>query len=104
MQQRQNSGEDALLDELKRMTKEQERPDVIIADPARKGCDRASLEYMAKMSPDRIVMISCNHTTAARDCAILAELGYTCDKVMGFDLFPRTSHVECVVLMSRAGS
>ena len=81
-----------------------ERPDVIIADPARKGCDRASLEYMAKMSPDRIVMISCNHTTAARDCAILAELGYTCDKVMGFDLFPRTSHVECVVLMSRAGS
>lgn len=78
-----------------------ERPDVIIADPARKGCDRESLEYMAKMSPDRIVMISCNHTTAARDCAILDELGYSCDKVMGFDLFPRTSSVETLILLNR---
>ena len=78
-----------------------ERPDVIIADPARKGCDRVSLEYMAKMQPDRIVMISCNHTTAARDCAILEELGYSCDKVVGVDLFPRTTHVECVILLSR---
>ncbi|MBQ8967616.1 23S rRNA (uracil(1939)-C(5))-methyltransferase RlmD [Ruminococcus sp.] len=77
-----------------------ERPNVIIADPARKGCDRDSLEYMAKMSPDRIVMISCNHTTAARDCAILGELGYSCDKVVGVDLFPRTTHVECVILLS----
>ena len=78
-----------------------ERPQVIIADPARKGCDRASLEYMAKMQPDRIVMISCNHTTAARDCAILKELGYSCDKVVGVDLFPRTTHVECIILLSR---
>ena len=78
-----------------------ERPDVIIADPARKGCDRVSLEYMAKMQPDRIVMVSCNHTTAARDCAILEELGYSCDKVVGVDLFPRTTHVECVILLSR---
>ena len=78
-----------------------ERPDVIIADPARKGCDRQSLEYMAKMQPERIVMISCNHATAARDCAILDELGYRTDKVRGVDLFPRTAHVECVVLMQR---
>ncbi|MDO4945141.1 MAG: 23S rRNA (uracil(1939)-C(5))-methyltransferase RlmD [Ruminococcus sp.] len=78
-----------------------ERPDVIIADPARKGCDRESLEYMAKMSPNRIVMISCNHATAARDCAILEELGYKTVKVRAVDLFPRTTHVECVVLMSR---
>ncbi len=76
-------------------------PNVIIADPARKGCDRESLEYMAKMSPDRIVMISCNHTTAARDCAILEELGYETIKVRTVDLFPRTTHVETVVLMSR---
>lgn len=78
-----------------------ERPDVIIADPARKGCDRASLEYMAKMSPDRIVMISCNHATAARDCAVLAELGFSCDRVMGFDLFPRTSSVETLILLNK---
>ena len=78
-----------------------ERPDVIIADPARKGCDRQSLEYMAKMQPDRIVMISCNHATAARDCAILGELGYKTEKVRGVDLFPRTTHVECVILLER---
>ncbi len=78
-----------------------ERPNVIIADPARKGCDRQSLEYMAKMQPDRIVMISCNHTTAARDCAILGELGYKTEIVRGVDLFPRTTHVECVILLNK---
>ena len=78
-----------------------ERPDVIIADPARKGCTRDALEYMAKMSPDRIVMISCNHATAARDCAVLEDLGYKTVKVKGVDLFGRTGHVETVCLLSR---
>ena len=78
-----------------------ERPNVIIADPARKGCDRETLEYMAKMAPDRIVMISCNHATAARDCAILGELGYKVEKYRAVDLFPRTTHVECVVLLTK---
>ncbi|MBR6102864.1 MAG: 23S rRNA (uracil(1939)-C(5))-methyltransferase RlmD [Ruminococcus sp.] len=78
-----------------------ERPDVIIADPARKGCTGDTLEYMAAMAPERIVMISCNHATAARDCAILAELGYKPEKCRAVDLFPRSTHVECVVLMSR---
>lgn len=78
-----------------------ERPDVIIADPARKGCTRDALEYMAKMAPDRIVMISCNHATAARDCAILGELGYRTDRVRGVDLFGRTGHVECVVMLTK---
>lgn len=78
-----------------------ERPNVIVADPARKGCDRQSLEYMAKMQPDRIVMISCNHATAARDCAVLGQLGYKTEKVRGVDLFPRTTHVECVILLTK---
>ena len=78
-----------------------ENPDVIIADPARKGCTRDTLEYMAKMSPERIVMISCDPSTAARDCAVLGELGYRAERVRAFDLFPRTAHVECVVLMSK---
>ncbi len=77
------------------------RPDVIIADPARKGCTRDTLEYMQKMAPDRIVMISCNPSTAARDCAILGELGYKTERITGFDLFPRTTHVECVVKLTR---
>ena len=80
-----------------------ERPNVIIADPARKGCDRETLEYMAKMSPDRIVMISCNHATAARDCAIMGELGYKVEKYRAVDLFPRTTHTECIVKLTRAG-
>lgn len=79
------------------------KPDVIILDPARKGCDRKVLEEMAEFGADRIVMISCNPATAARDCGVLEELGYGCDVVRGVDLFSGTSHVECVVLMSRSG-
>lgn len=77
------------------------KPDVIILDPPRKGCGEETLAACAEMSPERIVMISCNPATAARDCARLAELGYKTEKVRAFDLFPRTGHVECVVLMSR---
>lgn len=78
-----------------------ENPNVIIADPARKGCTAETLEYMVKMNPDKIVMISCNPSTAARDCKILGEFGYKTVKVKGVDLFPRTAHVESVVLMTR---
>lgn len=76
-------------------------PDVIIADPARKGCTTDTLEFMARMNPERIVMISCNPATAARDCAILEDYGYRAVKCAAVDMFPRTGHVECVVLMSR---
>jgi 23S rRNA (uracil1939-C5)-methyltransferase len=78
-----------------------ETPDVIIADPARKGCTPDALEYMVKMNPKQIVMISCNPATAARDCAILSESGYRAVKCRAADFFPRTCHVETVVLMSR---
>lgn len=77
------------------------KPDVVIVDPPRKGCDRTTIESIVRMSPDKIVMISCNHATAARDCKILEQLGYKTEKIIGVDLFPRTSHVECVILMSR---
>lgn len=85
----------------KKLYSEGRRPDVIIADPARKGCTRDTLEYMAKMQPERIVMISCNHATAARDCAILATLGYRPQKCRAVDLFPRSSHVECIVCLQK---
>lgn len=77
------------------------RPDVIVLDPPRKGCDEQTLLACAKMSPERIVMISCNPATAARDCKRLSGSGYNVRKVNAFDLFPRTKHVECVVSMSR---
>ncbi len=79
-------------------------PDVILLDPPRKGCDEKTLEACVSMSPERIVMISCDPATAARDCKFLSENGYSPETVRAFDLFPRTRHVECVVLMSREDS
>lgn len=78
------------------------KPDVIVLDPPRKGCDEATLTACAAMSPERIVMISCNPATAARDAKRLSELGYTAVRVRAFDLFPRTAHVECVTLLTSA--
>ena len=77
------------------------RPDVIVLDPPRKGCDALTVESCAAMQPERIVMISCNPATAARDCKAFAERGYVTERVRAVDLFPGTAHVECVVLMSR---
>lgn len=79
------------------------RPDIIVVDPPRKGCSVETIDSIAKAVPKRIVMISCNPSTAARDAALLAERGYDTKKIIGVDLFPRTRHVECVVLMSREG-
>ncbi len=70
-------------------------------DPARRGCDREALERAANLGAERIVMISCNPATAARDCKVLGELGYRCEKVRGADLFSGTSHVETVVRLDR---
>lgn len=81
--------------------RENRRPDVIIVDPPRKGCDESTLNAMADMSPKRIVMISCNPATAARDCAYLETKGYKAVKGRAVDLFPRTTHVECVILLKR---
>lgn len=86
----------------KRLEESGERPDVIVLDPPRKGCSDDTLTACAGMQPERIVMISCNAATAARDCKRLSELGYTAAKVRPFDLFPRTSHVECVVLLEKS--
>lgn len=78
------------------------RPDVIVVDPPRKGCDAATLNALVEMSPRTIVMVSCNAATAARDVRFLADNGYLPGPVQPVDLFPRTKHVECVVGMSRA--
>ena len=77
------------------------RPDVVVVDPPRKGCDSFTLKSVINSGCKRIVMISCNPFTAARDCKILSDNGYNIEKVCAVDMFPRTSHVECVVLMSR---
>lgn len=76
-------------------------PDVIVVDPPRKGCDEACLATMLQMRPSRIVYVSCDSATLARDLKILCEGGYELRKVRGVDQFGMTVHVECVVLMSR---
>lgn len=76
-------------------------PDVIVLDPPRKGCDDATLQAVAKMGPSRVVMVSCNAATAARDTAALEKLGYHAEKVQPVDMFPRTKHTECVVRFTR---
>ena len=76
-------------------------PDAVILDPPRKGCDREVLEYVAQMQPKKIVYVSCDVSTQARDCAILKELGYETKEVTPVDMFPRTAHTESVALLSQ---
>lgn len=78
------------------------KPGVIITDPPRKGCDELTLDSIIKMSPERVVMISCNPATAARDCRYLADNGYALRTVQPVDLFAGTGHIECVVLMKKS--
>lgn len=76
-------------------------PDVIILDPPRKGCAAELLKTVADMEPKRIVYVSCDAATLARDLAIMRGLGYETVEATPVDMFPRTGHVETVVLMSR---
>jgi len=75
-------------------------PDVIVVDPPRKGCDDACLNTMLRMQPERIVYVSCDSATLARDLKILCDGGYEIRKVRGVDQFGMTVHVETVVLLS----
>lgn len=90
-------------DIAQKLASNKETPDIIVADPPRKGCEIETLKAIVKMSPEKIIMISCNPATAARDCAILSDLGYTPVKAQAIDMFPNTTHVETVVLMSKVG-
>ena len=76
-------------------------PDTVILDPPRKGCAKELLDYISKLGVQKIVYISCNSETLARDAKILTEAGYKMGNVYPFDLFSRTGHVECVVQLCR---
>ncbi|KGN00428.1 23S rRNA (uracil(1939)-C(5))-methyltransferase RlmD [Clostridium botulinum D/C] len=77
------------------------KADVVVVDPPRKGCDKSLLDAIGNMKPDRIVYVSCDPGTLARDLAILDELGYATKEVQPVDMFPQTGHVENVVLLTR---
>ena len=76
-------------------------PDIVMLDPPRKGCDEATLSAVVRMAPRRVVYVSCNPATAARDAAGLEQNEYHVEKVQPVDLFPRTKHVECVIALSK---
>lgn len=77
------------------------RPEVIVVDPPRAGCEPKVLETFVKMKPERIVYVSCNPASLARDLAILAEQGYQTVEIQPVDMFPHTHHVECVAKLMR---
>ena len=81
--------------------KHQVYADVIVVDPPRKGCDETLLQTMVQMEPQKIVYVSCDSATLARDLKILCENGYELTKVRPVDQFPMTVHVETVALLCR---
>lgn len=76
-------------------------PDIIILDPPRKGCEKSLFDTIGPLSPKKIVYVSCDSATLARDLAILKEKGYEAKKVSAVDMFPRTPHVECITLIEK---
>ncbi|SHK18566.1 23S rRNA (uracil1939-C5)-methyltransferase [Anaerobranca californiensis DSM 14826] len=94
----EGKAEDVMVD----LAKKGEKYDVVVVDPPRKGCEASLLAAIKEIAPQRVVYVSCNPATLARDLKILCEEGmYTIKEVQPVDMFPHTSHVECVVFMSR---
>jgi 23S rRNA (uracil1939-C5)-methyltransferase len=78
--------------------------DIVILDPPRDGCKRELIENIIQKSPKRIVYVSCNPATLARDLALFVTVGYTVDSVQSIDMFPQTGHIETVVRLERKHS
>lgn len=88
-------------DIVPKLIDEGERPDVVILDPPRKGSDEKTLDAIVTAAPDRVVYVSCNPATLARDVKYLCEKGYEIVTADGFDMFPNTVHVETVLLLQK---
>lgn len=88
-------------DVAKKLARENLRPDVITVDPPRKGLAADVVESIAEMQPGRVVYVSCDSATMARDVKRLADLGYTAQRACAVDMFPRADHVETVCLLSK---
>ncbi|MBQ6976032.1 MAG: 23S rRNA (uracil(1939)-C(5))-methyltransferase RlmD [Selenomonadaceae bacterium] len=84
---------------IPKLFREGVRADLVIVDPPRAGCDKKVLEIFAAMNPAKIIYVSCNPATLARDLAILRELGYLAKKIQPVDMFPFSSHIESVTLL-----
>lgn len=80
------------------------RPDVVVVDPPRTGCERELLHAIAAAKPARLVYVSCNPSTLAKDCQVLLQSGYRLEWIQPVDMFPQTAHVECCSLLVWNGS
>lgn len=90
--------------EMPRLAAEGVRANVVVLDPPRKGCEEPVLEAIAQMAPRRVVYVSCNAASLARDLGRLAGMGYRTVEVQPVDMFPHTAHVECVARVEREGT
>ena len=88
-------------DVAKKLARENLRPDVVTVDPPRKGLAADVVESIAEMQPGRVVYVSCDSATMARDVKRLADLGYTAQRACAVDMFPRADHIETVCLLSK---
>ncbi|MDU7904015.1 MAG: 23S rRNA (uracil(1939)-C(5))-methyltransferase RlmD, partial [Peptostreptococcaceae bacterium] len=84
-----------------KLYKEGKTANVVVVDPPRKGCEESVLDTIVSMEPDKVVYVSCNPSTLARDLAYLDERGYKCKEIQPVDMFPHTMHVESVALLYR---
>lgn len=101
---KEETGADIGNNNMHQISGDMMHPDVIVVDPPRKGCDVKCLETMIQMRPERIVYVSCDSATLARDLRILCDGGYELKRVRAVDQFGHTTHVETVVLLSRRAS
>lgn len=85
-----------------RLVRSGQAPDVVVVDPPRKGLAAPTIASIRALSPQRVVYVSCDPATLARDLAAFTKGGYVCRRVRPFDMFPRTPHVECVCLLERS--
>ena len=86
---------------LTELAREKQKIDVVITDPPRAGCSKEFLQSLLALAPKRVVYVSCNPETLARDLFVLSKNGYRIKKVQPVDMFPGTSHVECVVMLDK---
>ena len=88
-------------DFMEMLSEEGESADVVFMDPPRAGSSKKFIESLAKMAPERVVYISCNPETLARDLQLLTKKGYAVKKIQPVDMFPHTNHIECVCLLDK---
>lgn len=90
------------FDGAKEIEKRGLKPDLVIVDPPRKGCQKELFDIIENMGASRIVYVSCDSATLARDLAILKEKNYNPQRITAVDMFPRTPHVETVILLKKS--